>query len=202
MCVALICPPKVRPSLSLLEACHRANPHGAGIAWRERGRIQYRKNLRYPEVHRLAQERAGELIIHFRWASVGGIDPLLCHPFPITAAAKLQTEGSAVAVLFHNGTWHDWEAALPTTGDLRGPLSDSRIAAALSSHIGTKHLRRLPGRWAVMKRAEIELHGEWLQSRGMLFSNLRFESYLPTPRRDRASQRSSTRIEQATFDMG
>jgi hypothetical protein len=200
MCVALICPPKVRPSLPLLEACHRANPHGAGIAWRERGRIHYRKGLRYSEVHQLAGEKAGELVIHFRWASVGGVDPGLCHPFPITAAAELKPGGTAAAVLFHNGTWHDWPDALPEIGDLAGPLSDTRIAAALSAQIGTRHLRRLPGRWAVMKRSEIELHGEWLQYRGMLVSNRAFERYLTPPRRERAEIRASTRKEQGVFE--
>jgi hypothetical protein len=32
MCVVLICPPKQRPDLTILRACHAANPHGAGVA--------------------------------------------------------------------------------------------------------------------------------------------------------------------------
>lgn len=193
MCVALICPPKVRPSLPLLQACDRANPHGAGIAWRERGRIHWRKGLSVHAVHQFALEHTGELIIHFRWASVGGVDPLLCHPFPVTAGAELAAEGRTAAVLFHNGTWGNWEAALPTIGDLDGPLSDSRAAAALIKATGSKFLRRLPGRWAVMKRSEIELHGEWLQYKGLLVSNRNFEPYLSSPTLRRGLQRAPTR---------
>ena len=31
MCVILVCPPKVRPDIDVLRACHAANPHGAGV---------------------------------------------------------------------------------------------------------------------------------------------------------------------------
>jgi hypothetical protein len=186
----------------MLEACHRVNPHGAGVAWRVRGRIHWRKGLSFREVHRLGEEHRGEFVIHFRWSSVGGVHPSLCHSFPLTKRAELKDAGTAAAVLFHNGTWSDWEDALPTIGDLAGPTSDTRTAAALCAHLGTRPLRRLPGRWAVMKRSEIELHGDWRQSRGMLFSNLRFESYLQTPRPVRAPQRPSTRTEGAVLDRG
>ncbi len=199
MCVALICPPKVRPSLPLLQACHRANPHGAGIAWREKGRIHWRKGLGPCEVHQLASEHSGEVIIHFRWASVGVISPRLCHPFPVTSAAELAAAGTAAAVLFHNGTWGEWERALPTIGQLEGPVSDSRAAAALVSHSGSRFLRRLPGRWAVMRRREVELHGEWLQYQGLLVSNRNFERHLPTPPAARGPSRPSSR--QQTLDF-
>jgi len=182
MCVALICPPKVRPSLPLLIACESANPHGAGIAWRSKGRVHWRKALTAAQVHQLAQETSGELVIHFRWASVGGVDPKLCHPFPITAAVELKDAGSAKSVLFHNGTWADWREVLERTPDapkLEGPCSDSRVAASLSHHVeNTRWLRKLPGRWAVMKRSEVELYGDWQQYRGMLVSNRNFEPHL------------------------
>ena len=93
MCVVLICPPKQRPDLTILRACHAANPHGAGVAWRDKRRIHWRKALTPGEVNHLIQQVPGEVIIHFRWASVGGVEPLLCHPFPVTAEAALGYEG-------------------------------------------------------------------------------------------------------------
>ena len=45
MCVILICPETVRPKPEVLYACHEANPHGAGVAWREGGRVRWQKNL-------------------------------------------------------------------------------------------------------------------------------------------------------------
>ena len=178
MCVVLICPPKQRPDLTILRACHAANPHGAGVAWREQRRIHWRKALTPGELNHLIQRVPGELIIHFRWASVGGIEPLLCHPFPVTAEAALGYEGFCKSVLFHNGTWGNWESALGVTGDLDGPMNDSRAAAALVHHKGAKLLKRLPGRWAVMDSKEIALFGDWQPWRGLLVSNTSFTHFL------------------------
>jgi predicted glutamine amidotransferase len=106
MCVILVSPgPKARPTRPILDACHEANPHGAGLAWREGRRVRWMKNLDVDDAHALLAELTGEVVIHFRWASVGGVDADLCHPFPVTATAKTDLFGNADAVLFHNGTW-------------------------------------------------------------------------------------------------
>ena len=63
MCVVLICPPKQRPDLTILRACHAANPHGAGVAWRDKRRIHWRKALTPGEVNHLIQKVPGEVII-------------------------------------------------------------------------------------------------------------------------------------------
>lgn len=111
MCVMLICPPKVRPDLATLEACSEANPHGGGIALREDGSIHYRK-IDYPvEISRLARRAKGG-VIHFRIASVGGVQPELRHPFSVTSRAGLMERGHSRAVLFQNGTWAGWRAAV------------------------------------------------------------------------------------------
>lgn len=183
MCVVLICPPKVRPPLPVLQACHEANPHGAGVAWREKRRIHWRKNLSPLAVHRLIDAVPGEVIVHFRWASVGGVDPLLCHPFPVTADSALGLEGLCKSVLFHNGTWSSYADARPVVGKLDGPVSDSRMAAALAFHRGGRVLRQLSGRWAVMTPKEIELYGDWQPWRGLLVSNTYFESHLREPKK-------------------
>ena len=99
--------------------------------------------------------------IESRWASVGGGEPLLCHPFPVTAEAALGYEGVCRSVLFHNGTWGNWENGQEIIGELDGPMSDSRAVAALVHHKGTKPLKKMPGRWAVTGSEEIELFGDW-----------------------------------------
>ena len=148
------------------------------MAWRDKRRIHWRKALTPGEVNHLIQKVPGEVVIHFRWASVGGVEPLLCHPFPVTAEAALGYEGVCKSVLFHNGTWGNWESAQEIIGDLDGPMSDSRAVAALVHHKGTKPLKRLPGRWAVMGSKEIELFGDWQPWRGLLVSNTSFTPYL------------------------
>jgi len=85
--VILVCPETVRPDRATLDACHRANPHGAGVAWREEGKVRWFKGLEPDELEPLIADIPGEIVIHFRWASVGEVTPKLCHPFPATATA-------------------------------------------------------------------------------------------------------------------
>ena len=89
MCVILICPPKVRPNPDVLFACDAANPHGAGMAWRSKGRVHWLKNASVSDLLRELPKIKGEIVIHFRWASVGGVDARLCHPFPVTPRANV-----------------------------------------------------------------------------------------------------------------
>ena len=81
-------------------------------------------------------------------------------------------------MLFHNGTWGNWESAQEIIGELDGPMSDSRAVAALVHHKGSKPLKKLPGRWAIMHAKEIELFGDWQPWRGFLVSNTSFLPYL------------------------
>ena len=112
MCVILVCPADVRPDRRTLAACHEANPHGAGVAWREDGVVRWFKGLEPRELEPLIAGLSGEIVIHFRWASVGEVTPKLCHPFPITACATTRLSGHARAALFHNGTWCQWRETL------------------------------------------------------------------------------------------
>ena len=57
-------------------------------------------------------------------------------------------------------------------------MSDSRAVAALVHHKGSKPLKKLPGRWAIMHAKEIELFGDWQPWRGFLVSNTSFLPYL------------------------
>ena len=185
MCVILVCPPKVRPSDEILRACHDANPHGAGVAWREGNRVRWRKNLKVGQVAHLIREVKGEVVIHFRWASVGGVNPRLCHPFPVSRKAGLAFHGKTKAVLFHNGTWGGWEEALDRLvslgghDDIDGPMSDTRAAAVVVDHLGRHVLDRLPGRWVLFGMKETQLYGEWEEFKGMNVSNTNFVHRLP-----------------------
>jgi len=138
MCVILICPQNVRPKSEVLYACHDANPHGAGVAWREGGRVRWQKNLSTGELVTLLKMLEGEVVIHFRWASVGGVDARLCHPFPVTPKASTSLSGMAETVLFHNGTWSGYEDALKRLAQHRkeplpvGPMSDTRAPRSWS----------------------------------------------------------------------
>jgi predicted glutamine amidotransferase len=183
MCVILVCPADVRPDRKTLDACHEANPHGAGVAWREDGEVRWFKGLEPDELEPLIANLTGEIVIHFRWASVGEVTPKLCHPFPITACATTRLSGHARAVLFHNGTWCQWRETLRRMPKHRMPdglLSDTRVAASLVDLCGIDTLDRLPGRWVFFDRDFTELYGDWRDWRGMQVSNLGFTYGLST----------------------
>ena len=185
MCVILVCPENVRPNKSVLYACHDANPHGAGLAWRENGRVKWEKNLGPGRVMLLLKELPpGEVVIHFRWASVGGVDERLCHPFPVTKRANLSLTGAADTVLFHNGTWSGYVDALLRLEEVRkaplptSPMSDTRAAALVTHTTGPDVLHKLPGKWVWMNARETTLYGHWQEWRGMQVSNTHFVSRL------------------------
>lgn len=180
MCVILVCPPQVRPAEDTLRACHAANPHGAGVAWRRGGKVEWKKGLGPEEVAALAAEIDGELVIHFRWASVGGVDARLCHPFPVERGARAELAGSAGRVLFHNGTWPGHRSALEFVEKKQkrkvgGPMSDTRAAALLVDHLGDRSvLEHIDGRWVFFTPKATKLYGDWRSWGGMKVSNLGF----------------------------
>ena len=184
MCVILVCPENVRPKPEVLYACHDANPHGAGVAWRESGRVRWEKNLGPGQLSKLLRRLEGEIIAHFRWASVGGIDPRLCHPFPVTPKASISLTGMAEAVVFHNGTWSGYADALMRLEQHRtvplpvSPMSDTRAAALVVHTTGPDVLKKLPGRWVLMHAEETRLYGPWEAWGGMKVSNTFFLSRL------------------------
>ena len=183
MCVILICPEGVRPDRPTLEACHEANPHGAGVAWRQDGGVRWLKGLDVEQLASLVPRLPGEIVVHFRWASVGEAVPALCHPFPVTRAATTRLSGRARAVLFHNGTWSGWGRTLRLMPGprLAGPMSDTRVAASLVDLCGTEALDRLPGRWVFFERGFTLAIGGWRRWGGMTASNLGFVRAAPPP---------------------
>jgi predicted glutamine amidotransferase len=194
MCVILVCPENVRPDRATLDACHEANPHGAGVAWRENGNVRWFKGLEPDELEMLIAGLSGEIVIHFRWASVGEVTPKLCHPFPVTANATTRLSGHARAVLFHNGTWSQWRETLRRMPKHRKPdglLSDTRVAASVVDLCGMDALDRLPGRYVFYERDFTTLFGDWHEWRGMQVSNLNFTNSLNT----------SSRIHQLLLDL-
>ena len=148
MCVILVCPENIRPDRSTLDACHRANPHGAGVAWREDGVVRWFKGLEPGGLEPLIA-LPGEIVIGFRWAIWGEVTPKLCHPFPVTACATTRLSGHARAVLFHNGIRGDSRdpAADAPPRSPRRAVSDTRVAASLVDFCGMDVLDRLR-RWS------------------------------------------------------
>lgn len=188
MCVILFAPKEIRPSLETLRLCERTNRHGGGMAWREGNAVEWFKTNDVTEIERRARQIKGELVIHFRFASVGAVCDELRHPFPITRRARLDQRGRTKAVLFQNGTWHRYQQELDQAQrdgwpSPDGPMSDARAAAFLVSRYGHQFLARCgPSRWVYFSGAETVCYGQWLKHEGIYFSNLRWlRSPAPSP---------------------
>lgn len=176
MCVIITTPNRgFRPSLRQLELCELANGHGSGLAWLDGDTVEYRKSLDASEISRRLAEIHGPAIVHFRIASVGGVTPELCHPFPVTHRAELRSRGRARSVLFHNGTWSEHRAAAAHFGlafPKREPVSDTRVAASLVARFGFDWLQRADHcRWALLSRDGIRRIGHWQKLGGCHYSN-------------------------------
>lgn len=178
MCVILICPPQVRPSEEVIRQCWQSNPHGAGIAWRENGEVRWRKTDDIDELMALSETKRGEIVLHFRIASVGRVCAELRHPFPVEKASPLSDSGKAKAVLFQNGTWGGWREALDRAARKghkvpAGEMSDARAAAWLCSIYGKDYIRSCgASRWVFFGAHATSYFGDWHKLSGILYSNL------------------------------
>lgn len=173
-----------RPTQAELEAAADANPHGAGIAWVEKGAVKFRKvgPVDIEQVIALALKVPTPFVVHFRITSSGETTAQLSHPFPLRLTEPLALAGRADAVLFHNGTWRDYKryvlSAVASTGRSLGdgPMSDTRGIAYLATVGGRAVLATIPdeNKLAVLsKDGKVTRHGNgWSEyAPGMWVSN-------------------------------
>jgi hypothetical protein len=139
MCVILIADKK-KLSKEMIEAAMDANPDGNGVAWVERGKVRWEKGLVRREALALIKTLKPPYVFHARIATVGGKSAALTHPFAIGPRAdQIRLSGTnKTGVIFHNGTWTDWEDYYETTPD--GAWSDSRAMADLVNVHGPEAL--------------------------------------------------------------
>jgi len=184
MCVIILCEREF-PSVDTLKSAEAMNGHGGGIAWVDKtGKVMYRKALGADEIQHIIETEAQlPAIVHFRIASIGHVSDELCHPFPITDDSEVSLSGECDSVLFHNGTWSEWDTHLLsaiTSGKLPMPkdtkhMSDSRCMALLANTYGKNILNLIAGKSdkiAVLSINGIEKFGEgWVTHKSNTCSN-------------------------------
>lgn len=179
MCL-LICASKNRIPEASLRNGNSNHPHGIGVAWHiEDGTVEYKKNITIDEAIEFSKTLPLGHCFHFRYASVGGEDKNLVHPFPISKDVRLVQEGIDKAVLFHNGHFSDWNPLLINHLSTRltlpkGKWSDTRAIAFLVSIHGTAILDLLgakAGKFIVMTELENFFFGNFEDVDGVLYSN-------------------------------
>jgi hypothetical protein len=181
MCVIVISPSKnKRPTLETLKRCERSNRDGGGVAWIEDGKPTFRKGVDAEFIHDIMQTQSGPVVAHFRIATVGGVKPVLCHPFPITKNPSQKLQGQSDSVLFHNGTWPEWNSVLNSVlieSNLdrpQGEFSDSRASALVVSVAGRDALSHMGGKFCVLDNTGAYMYNSgWTKhSDGNWYSNM------------------------------
>lgn len=195
MCVIIFSPSKgSRPSGRTLDLCNKANPHGIGIVTQgSRKMFSVSKGVSMSYLKKTLRNTEGAIAIHFRYATIGGTESALCHPFPCTEKAESWLDYEATDVLMTNGTWLNFEQSyevarkLTKTSRLKGEVSDTRamaqIVGSTRSHdwlrnITDKHPQSTRVRSLYMTKGNakrMHFYGKWEDYEGCKFSNLRWK---------------------------
>jgi hypothetical protein len=127
------------------------NPHGIGFAWVENGRVEWSKGYDSDVFASAIEEFESKpypKAVHFRYATHGGKEMDMTHPFNMTKLSKPTLTGRSNSVLFHNGVWTDYDGHI-LTGIMSGSIpkqvlqwemSDSRAMAVLAGNFGERIL--------------------------------------------------------------
>ena len=193
MCVAIYKPKRVNlPSLEILKQCWDANPDGAGFALLtgggraieiHKGYMTWKQFVAAYEKYRLA-EFSGDLLLHFRIATHGGVSPGNTHPFSLTKDVKLLKHPNVRTnyALVHNGM-----LPIEPEGDISDTMEFCRRLAPLHQNIPAVFnlIQGMAGsnKIAVMTREKVHLFGAWEIRDGVYFSNLLWnwsDFYQPT----------------------
>lgn len=171
----------VKPPLDWIAKAAKANPDGIGAAWIKGGMVEFEKDITVLQAQEIIQAIEGPYLLHFRMASIGGIQPELCHPFPVTAGVDTKLAGRTNKVLVHNGHWNDWNewcfkllAARPGLEMPRGEWSDTRAMAWLAHHCGEAVLDLIPdtNKVVTLTAGGLDYHGRgWVEKDGVWLSN-------------------------------
>ena len=172
---------------------YEANDKGAGIAWRDKGLVHWRKGLTEDEAVKAALSTELPYVMHFRTPSSGTSTlPGVCHPFPITAQVELNLEGATKGwTLFHNGFWPNWKEkiidyALKSGKKIpTGSWSDSRGLAWVAYNWGLGALELIDEKVLVFgpEEDDMELYGDrWVNyefspGKRVLVSNEHWKSW-------------------------
>src|SRR5262245_53468826 len=126
MCVILVAETG-RLTPRMIDLAVDRNPDGNGLAWIERKSVRFEKDLSAADVREMLDWLPLPYVFHARIATVGGVCPELCHPFPLDRRVKpLALAGwSPKGVLFHNGHWGAWKQ-FADPSKVIGLWSDSR----------------------------------------------------------------------------
>lgn len=179
MCIAIVVPAGKILSGEILTNCYNANPDGMGMAYiNDDGKVELSKGfLKIGEFVPAYKEKAvkygatNAMLVHFRIATMGKVNPSNCHPFRIKNGA-----------LIHNGSlW--WDRA-----GLDAEKSDTRLFCEqqynnLQYDVVKEALPELTTALGYNKLAMLYDGGEyirvgrWEEDEGIYYSNHGYQSW-------------------------
>lgn len=188
MCVALIIDKESRrPTLDEYKQMEWYNDDGAGVGWADHSArlCRWEKGLKAERVLELVEELFADpamfsnVLVHFRFATHGGKDPLLTHPFIVSKDSPLSLKGETKRpLLIHNGVWSDsnqyrtvlqYKMPIPKEDKL---WSDTRLGARFIA-AGYMDAHEMGGKVAILQPdGGCTYFGDWKDKEGVLYSNL------------------------------
>ena len=189
MCVIIASPTGARqPDVAELRAAWLHNPHGAGYMVARNRRVEIHKGfMSWPDFLRSVQEECfctdDAVVYHFRIATQGGVNPWMCHPFPLSSKLEAMRELDIAAPvgIAHNGIIpvttnsdvSDYsDTALFVTNILSRLIRSSKditniyVKSSIEALIGHSRLAIMEGDGAITRI------GTWYNSDGLWYSNL------------------------------
>lgn len=187
MCVIAVCNTRSMTEKEMRDA-FEMNNDGAGFAWSTTdGLTNYLKGFMTADDIVSAYKSANMRrtlphVVHFRNAT-SKVCPELTHPYIVNNESPNITEYHGnEPLLFHNGVLSSWRSTMLEfymNNRLRvpdGDFSDTRFMAILISYMGKNALSMLnAGKFVFITNDMIDLIGDFINDRGILFSNLSYK---------------------------
>lgn len=192
MCIIIYKPAgAAMPSKKLIKRLFNDNPDGGGYMYADGGNVTGKKGYMtfrayWNAIERDRKEHAGApWVFHMRIATHGGINPRMCHPFPVSASVRALTrcEWEAAAGVAHNGiiSMTAYAKELSDTQEFIRSYAAPLLAAAdwkpyalelIEEAVNGSRLAFMDG------GGRVELLGTWHEHGGLYFSN---EGYKEKP---------------------
>ena len=195
MCIICVSKPGVRqPSESAIRAMFRRNPHGAGYMYARGGKVTIHKGFMNlgDYLNAIRDERftaEDSVVYHFRISTQAGVNPEMTHPFPLSnQPARMR----ALDLTCRCGIAHNGVIRL-TTDPTNTRYSDTAIfitdyLARMICKPADLRNQALLDRVYYMARSKFAIMdggghiatiGEFINDRGLLFSNRSYEIEKP-----------------------
>ncbi len=182
------------PEESILETMFKHNSDGAGFMYAKDGQVHIKKGFMTYKAFKKAIDKIEDikdmpLVMHFRIATSGGIDCGACHPFPISNKRKTLRKTDFVTDIgvVHNGV-------IPISAP--DNMSDTMQYISKKLYFYQKIQPNFYNQRTFMKRIEKEIKskmvfltgsgeiyriGDFIEDKGIIYSNHSYESYTVFP---------------------